>query len=212
MPKEYQLSLLDVMSQKSPSASLPELTKEMKADFITSGKTSIYRSGLSAPAKIIIEKNMLQQGASLNFGKGKHEFDSDGIKQITGNCQNYDYVYHPDINVLGQSYKNVFSSYVVNTLPIKSRAFVYQQMANCTDTSNGVCFIAARTDRIAGLVHEDGVITSKKTYQKSYKKSELQNEASQYFVYVRELKAKAGFSLIACSHAPLPQRVIDHAK
>jgi hypothetical protein len=207
-----QISLFDLapISQIKPVP--PRLTDELKADFVTSGKTSIFRSGLSAPVKVLIEKSLFQKGSSLNYGKGRHNFDSDGIEAVTDSCQNYDYVFQPDIDVLGTNYINVYAGYVVNTLPVLARAFVWCQMAKCTNTDIGVCFVAARTDKILGIKSGDGVITSKKTFQKSYKLNELVLEAKQHFDFVVEIKGKSGFSIVACSHSPLPDYIIQHAK
>lgn len=188
------------------------LTSELKADFITSGKTSIFRSGLSAPVKILIEKALFQKGPSLNFGKGRYNYDTDGIKAVAGDCQNYDYVYHPDTSVLRTNYTNIYAGYIVNTLPVLAREFVWRQMAICTDKNKGVCFVAARTDKIPGTKKGDGVITSRKTFQKSYQKNELITEAVQHFQYASEIKSQSGFSLVACSHSPLPGRINQHKK
>ena len=119
----HQSTFFDAIEEQPKVQPAPVLTKELIDDFVTSGKTSIYRSGLSAPMKVVIEKQLLQKGSSLNYGKGRHNFDSDGIEAVTSSCQNYDYVYHPDIEVLGHYYVNVFSSYVVNTLRKESRNY-----------------------------------------------------------------------------------------
>jgi hypothetical protein len=99
---------------------------------------------------------------------------------------------------------------VVNTLPPEARAYVWQQMATCC--LRGVAFVAARTDTISGDPCQDGVKTSIGTFQKSYAKGALAEEASMHFAYVTELKAKSGFALVACSHTPLSNEILQHAK
>ena len=212
MQNIQQHSLFDVFENNTNTVTpieKPRLTDEIKNDFAISGKTSIFRSGPSAPIKVLIEKGLLSKGSSLNFGKGKYNHDTDAIKAITSHCVGYDYVYLPDVDLLGASYENVFSGYVVNTLPSQSRKFVYCQMRDCT---KGVCFIAARTDDIKGTPYSDGVKTNISTFQKSYKKGKLVSEASEYFEHVVEIKAKSGFSLIACSNKPLPSKILTHSK
>lgn len=124
----------------------PQLTQALISDFAISAKTSIFRAGPSAPIKVLIEKNLLSQGSAINYGKGRHNHDTNAIKEITGHCVGYDYVHLPDTDLLGSSYSCLYSGYVVNTLPIKARAYVWNQMAQCTK-NDCVAFVAARTDK-----------------------------------------------------------------
>ncbi len=185
------------------------LTDKIKEDFNTSAKTSIFRSGASAPMKVLLAKELFSTGSSINYGKGKFNHDTDAIRGATSHCVGYDYVYLPDIELLGSSYTNLYSGYVVNTLPPKARQFVWEQMS---DSTKGVAFVAARTDKISGTPSEDGVITSIKTFQKSYKKQELLEEALRFYPFVAEIKGKAGFSIVACSHQPLSEKILKHSK
>jgi len=199
----------------SVKSSKPKLSDNLILDFATSAKTSIFRSGPSAPVKVLLEKQLLSVGSALNYGKGKYDFDTNAIKDVTGMCVGYDYTYLR-VDVLGTSYNTLLSSYVVNTLPPQARAFVWCQMAECT-AAKGVAFVAARTDKdnIKGTESEDGVITSIGTFQKGYSKSgvdSLKEEALNYFEYVVEIKGKSGFSLVACSHSPLAKKITDHQK
>jgi hypothetical protein len=192
----------------------PTLTDSLKLDFKMSSKTSIFRSGASAPVKVLLEKNILSVGSALNYGKGKFDHDTDEIRKITTHCVGYDYTYHPDTELLlGSSYNTVYCGYVVNTLPIDARKFVWCQMAECT-ANKGIAFVAARTDKsnINGVIFEDGVITKIGTFQKFYDKGTLVEEAKQFFKYVVEIKGKSGFSLVACSNIPLPKKITVHQK
>jgi len=191
----------------------PTFDEALRKDFAMSAKTSIFRAGASAPVKVLLEKNLLSKGSSLNFGKGKYDHDTNSIAEITGHCAGYDYTYMPDINVLGKSYTNIFSGYVVNTLKKAPRKYVWQQMASCS--VDGVVFVAARTDtkNINGTDFEDGKITSIGTFQRSYaEKGSLVKEAKDYFEHVVEIKGKSGFVLIAASHVKLPENVLANAK
>lgn len=194
------------------SVKAPVFNETLRADFTTSAKTAIFRNGASAPVKMLLSLNLLPTGSAINYGKGKYDHDSDAIASATGHCVGYDYTFQPDTEVLGNSYDTLYSGYVVNTLPPQARQYVWQQMANCC--LRGVAFIAARTDKnnISGEPFEDGVKTSIGTFQKSYSKGELAKEGSSYFEYVTELKCKSGFSIVACSHEPLHNSVLEHAR
>jgi hypothetical protein len=195
-----------------PSSTKPEriiLDDTMKAQFKVSSRTAIARAKESAPLQVLIEKSLLTKGSTLHFGKGRAHHDSAVLLEVTGSCSEYDYIHHPDIEVLGSSYTNVFASYVLNTLQYKPRMYVLQQIAQST---NGVAFIAVRSDFIKGTKEGDGLITSIKTFQKSYRPGELVAETAKYFKYIVEIKGRAGFQLVACSHTRLNHSILDHEK
>ena len=196
---------------KTTTRQKPVFKEELKADFTTSAKTAIFRNGPSAPIKTLIEKGLFGKGSALNYGKGKYDHDTNEIARITSHCVGYDYTFSPCTEVLGDSYDYLYSGYCVNTLPIDARKYVWAQMASCV---RGVAFVAARTDgkNIHGKPSEDGVVTSIGTFQKAYKKNELKEEALMHFDYVAEIKGKSGFGIVACSHNPLPDHILAHAK
>jgi hypothetical protein len=185
------------------------LNDTMREQFKVSSRTAIARAKESAPLQVLLEKSLLKVGSTLHFGKGRAEIDSAALLKATGSCSDYDYIHHPDIDVLGSSYENVFASYVVNTLQYNARMYVLQQIAKST---KGVAFIAARSDNIKGVKNGDGLLTSINTFQKSYRPGELVAETQKYFRYVVEIKGRSGFQLVACSKEPLAQNVLAHRK
>lgn len=193
----------------TPQPEVIKLDDTMKAQFKASSRTAIGRNKESAPLQVILSKSLLSKGSTLHFGKGRAHFDSAALKRATGSCAEYDYIHHPDLDVLGSSYTNVFASYVMNTLQYNARMYVYQTIAKST---NGVAFIAVRSDKVVGTPNGDGVITSIKTFQKQYSKGELVEESSKYFKHVAEIKGKPGFQIVACSHSPLSQHILEHQK
>lgn len=176
--------------------------EEIENDFKISGKTSIYRSKASAPLRLLI-KNGWITGSVLNYGKGKYSADSDAIRALGLQCSDYDYTYAKYPEVLGSSFTTVFSGYVTNTLPIRSRKVVWAEIARAT-RKDGFAFIAARSDKdkaIKGKTFEDGVITKIGTFQKGYKEGELLAEAKRFFEYAAEIPGcPNGFRIIMCSH------------
>jgi hypothetical protein len=187
-----------------------EIDETLKAQFKVSSRTAIARSKESAPLQVLIEKSLLSKGSTLHFGKGRAHLDSAALLRETSSCSDYDYTHHPSIEVLGSSYTNVFASYVVNTLQYDARMYVYQTIAKST---NGVAFIAARSDsNIKGTPNGDGFLTSIKTFQKKYLPQELYSEAKDFFEHVVEIKGRSGFQLIACSHNPLPEKILAQQK
>lgn len=176
-----------------------EPTQQLIEDFKISAKTSIARSKPSAPLTQLLNAGLIT-GSVLNYGKGRTNQDSDAINEVA-HCHDYDYVWAPFPEVLGQSYDTVFSAFVVNTLPPAARTHVWQQMAS---VCRGMAYIAARsnTDRgIKGKPEEDGVRTYRlNTFQKGYAKGELKAEAEQFFATVKELPTKGAFRIVECSN------------
>jgi hypothetical protein len=192
-----------------PSPAQVTLNETIKAQFKVSSRTAIARAKESAPLQVLIEKSLLSKGSTLHFGKGRAHLDSAALLRETGSCSEYDYIHHPDIEVLGSSYTNIYASYVVNTLQINARMYVYQTIAKST---GGIAFIAARSDKIKGIPNGDGLLTSVNTFQKKYLQGELIKEANGHFEHVIEIKGRAGFQLVACSHNPLPEHILAHQK
>lgn len=172
---------------------------EFAQEFITSSRTAIGRRTPSAPLKQLLEDNPFS-GTVLHYGKGKSELDSNALRATGAKVFDYDYVYAPNPELLGNAYDFVFASYVVNTLRYAPRMYVWKQIASVCK----VAYVAARSDKIKGTSFEDGYITSIKTFQKSYLKKqgdalgELAQEAAQFFEEVIEIKSPSGYSLVKC--------------
>ncbi|BDP33389.1 class I SAM-dependent methyltransferase [Vibrio vulnificus] len=191
MPKQLLSVPIDSLQPTVPTESLIE-------DFKISARTSIARSSPSAPLKQLLKAGLIK-GSVLNYGKGRTSQDSDAINKVAF-CHDYDYVYAPFPELLGNSYDTVFSAFVVNTLPPAARDHVWKQMAS---VCKGKAYIAARssTDRgLKGVREQDGLRTLRSTFQKGYQKNELKQEAQQYFASVREIPTKGAFRLVECSH------------
>ncbi|HHC7267586.1 TPA: hypothetical protein ACN30M_001349 [Vibrio parahaemolyticus] len=188
----------------SVSTDCPQPTEPTEAlieDFKISARTSIARSSPSAPLKQLLTAGLIK-GSVLNYGKGRTNQDSDAINKVAF-CHDYDYVYAPFPELLGNSYDTVFSAFVVNTLPPAARDHVWKQMAS---VCKGKAYIAARssTDRgLKGVREQDGLRTIRSTFQKGYHKHELKQEAQRYFASVREIPTKGAFRLVECSHNSL---------
>ncbi|EJL6460724.1 hypothetical protein VCSRO82_3437 [Vibrio cholerae] len=173
-------------------------TEALIDDFKTSARTSIARRAPSAPLKQLLAAGLIY-GSVLNYGKGRTNKDSDAINKVAF-CHDYDYVYAPYPELLGNSYDTVFSAFVVNTLPPAARDHVWRQMAS---VCKGKAYIAARssTDRgLKGVREQDGLRTSINTFQKGYEVNELKEEALRYFASVREIPTRGAFRLVECSH------------
>lgn len=200
-----QLDLISLCMELSDGLPVPKLftsdTEVIESDFKASAQTSIFRKSASVPLRVLLEENLIQ-GSVLNFGKGKWDTDSACIRAVTGNCQDYDYTWAPT-DIVGRHFSCVYAGYVLNTLPWRSRQVVWKKIADATDTKNGTAFIAVRSDKdkgIRGTNFEDGVITSRNTFQIGFSEAQILNEASCFFSSCRVLCNKQNFILVSCRH------------
>lgn len=129
--------------------------------------TQIARTEVSAPTRFIVD-NCYLFGKVLHFGEGKAYADTTALDLVPG----VDYVqpYDPnspeewkrDRSVLrGCQYDIVVSNYVLNTLTAAERqdAFMESFYAGCR------AYITVRIDKVKGEPFQDGVITSRGTFQ-----------------------------------------------
>ena len=137
----------------------------------TSGKTQRVRNELSAPMRELSKFLEYNEWDSdfIHFGEGKAYLDTMELEKF-GKVRPYD----PNSS---EEHTRTFPTprstgvaiYVFNTLPPLKRERVLLAFKNlCLDS----WFIAVRCDPIAGTPHEDGVTTSRGTFQKSYSEKE----------------------------------------
>lgn len=179
---------------------------QIMEEFRVSAKTAICRKGPSAPLKqIVAQYGHLIKGSVLNFGKGKESYDSDELGKIANNVLEYDFTHCPNIELLNGSYQTLYCGYVCNVLTPPARHIVWNTMKHLCCKRSGIVFVAVRSSSDRGIIGTpefDGVRTSKsKTFQKGYKKQELEIEASRYFRYVKEISTKGSYRIVICSHS-----------
>ncbi|MDA0146452.1 hypothetical protein OCT63_19685 [Vibrio sp. RW] len=183
--------------------------EEIEKEFEISAKTSIARRSVSAPLKqFLAQYSHLVSGSTLNYAKGREKvsLDTEALKAITGVCQEYDYTFANNIDILNCSYNTVYCGYCTNTLPPLPRAQVWETLARLCSKEKGIVVVSARSNTDRGIVGEpcfDGVRTKLGTYQIGYPKNALSEEAKKVFPHVVELKTKGAFRMVVCSHNPI---------
>lgn len=132
-----------------------------------SQRTQISRQSVTTPTRVLMERYPDRlQGSILHHGEGKAGADTDALG-ATG----YDpYAAREESRNrehLSKQYDTVVSNFVFNTLPPQHRSSVRDEMLGAVKPG-GRAIVSLRSDRISGTPHEDGVVTSKGTFQKSY--------------------------------------------
>lgn len=150
----------------------------MKRTNFTSAKTAIRRNAVSAPVAYLAQHGAFV-GRCINWGSGLAWLDTWIISSASeGDCEEYDPYYNP-IRPVG-IYDTIYCGYVANTLPPTYRAGLYMDILQFMN-ADSLAIIVVRSDKIAGEPFQDGVITAKGTFQKSYLKLELYKELREFF-------------------------------
>jgi DNA phosphorothioation-associated putative methyltransferase len=146
-----------------------------KEDTLNSEKTAMSRKGPSAPTKALFEDNpwkpisYLPEPWILDYGCGKGA-DVDYLLSLGYRIHGYDPHFQPLLHNI--KYDVIVCNYVLNTISHTARTIVLQDIVSRL-SHKGVAFISVRSDKINGTPHEDGVITKKKTFQKSFTEKDL---------------------------------------
>lgn len=134
-------------------------------------KTAISRRGLSRPTRWIIANVDPVDKDVLHFGEGKAYADSDALRKwCGGRLVTYDPYSENEWSRgpewLEYSYGVVVANYVLNVLEPDERRVAFEQIMRCA--IGGVAYITLRTDKVKGIAYEDGVVSTRYTFQKTY--------------------------------------------
>lgn len=146
---------------------------------LSSYKTAIARTRPSAPARLVFDRGWLF-GRMMNWGVGKAWLDTVLFESHhwVDSCESYDPVYAP-MRPSG-IYDTIYCGYVANTLTPIRRAGLYMDILQFMSSESTAIF-AVRADKVSGAPFEDGVITSKDTFQRSYTVSDFADELAEFF-------------------------------
>lgn len=182
--------------------------KEADQHHATAGKTAITRSGLSVPTRYLLDKGLIK-GKVFQQGRGKAEHDAEAMQAIASKYAEYDPNYAPKRAALRGKYDTVVSNFVLNTLPPTVRDGAWKDIQR-TVGRGGTAYISVRSTgdtSIRGEKAEDGVITSKGTFQKAYSEEDIMGEASNYFGNVEVIKKTPHSITIAATDPINPGKI-----
>ena len=149
--------------------------------------TAIGRRDISAPVKGLkpILTQWLKYRSVLHHGCGRSVKDSEFLRSVSAVYAEYDPNFAPDRTVLLKRYDIVVSNFVLNVLPPEDRNDAWTDIATCVKKHGiGHAYITVRSDKdtsIKGEPYQDGVVTSKGTFQKGYSVEDFQVEAESFF-------------------------------
>lgn len=157
-------------------------------------RTAIARQIPSRPARVIVERGLLKPTDEvLNFGCGRAVVDTVLFAEHCANAQAYDPHYAPLASPLLWHWDVVYCGFVLNVLRENDRAEVIETVRGLLKRG-GRAYFAVRgygDKSINGEPHEDGVVTTKGTFQRAFSPAELLCELVQTFTRVRRITGTA---------------------
>lgn len=161
-------------------------------------RTQITRTSVSRPTRFIAGRfnEKLTGLRILHHGSGKAYADTALLEELGATVTDYepnpaDDPAKADRKRLKGTYDLVISNYVLNVLPPEQRDEVWGDLYSIARLAQRrrkdvVIYVTVRSFRdtsIKGQPFEDGVITSRGTFQKGYDEQELHREADRYFEF-----------------------------
>jgi DNA phosphorothioation-associated putative methyltransferase len=148
---------------------------------VESWRTAISRKKLSKPVQIYRHELM---GRILNYGSGRGE-DTEFLRVLGYDIYNYDKYFPSDADLLVK-YDTIICNYVLNVIStIDERIEVLLHIKQLLN-ENGYAYITVRPfselrSIKTSVKYNDGIITSKNTFQKFYEKGEITAFLGNYF-------------------------------
>ena len=139
-------------------------------------RTQIARgTRISAPVRRLCERHvdLIQGQRVLHHGEGKAQADTAMLRRYASSVTPYD-PFSPDPDTrdpsrLLQAYDVAVSNYVMNVLPLRERVLAYAELLQAAP----VLLISVRSDHVNGTPYDDGVMTSRGTFQHTFTVDEV---------------------------------------
>lgn len=155
-------------------SSQPERDDFLPGSEVLRHLTALTRTSLSAPVQLMLRHGLADETKSVfDYGCGKGG-DVRGLATLGISCSGWDPYYAPTI---GQHPADVVNlGFVINVIedPVERRA----ALTRAWDLTNEVLIIAtmiASEGPVQGIPFADGILTSRKTFQKYYTQAELRS-------------------------------------
>jgi DNA phosphorothioation-associated putative methyltransferase len=151
---------------------LAEVDRQLDRD-IYRHKTAIHRSALSRPIRLAIDDGLLERGCEvLDYGCG-HGDDLRLLFELGYECSGWDPVFKPDGVARESAVVNL--GYVVNVIEDEEER--RNALRQAWHHTRQVLIVAARLTAhqkdLAAIEFQDGLLTSRNTFQKFYEQLEL---------------------------------------
>ncbi|WP_072622798.1 DNA phosphorothioation-associated putative methyltransferase [Spirulina major] len=163
-------ALACTLTPTQPKTALPQIDRH---------RAAIKRNALSKPVRLALEAGLFSPGCRfLDYGCG-HGTDVQFVGDRGYESIGYDPYYAPDTPLIPADVVNL--GYIINVIedPQERR----QALATAWELARSVLIVAAQVliqDRTRGLIaYEDGIITSRNTFQKYYDQTELKHYIDQ---------------------------------
>jgi DNA phosphorothioation-associated putative methyltransferase len=137
-------------------------------------RTALYRTGLSKPIRVALDAGLIKQGTSIfDYGCGRGS-DADLLRDLGYVVHAWDPAFFPDEPKTHADVVNL--GYVLNVIesPQERLEVLHDAWAHTHQALVVSTLIKGQEGHSRGECHGDGVITSRRTFQKYFEQGELQ--------------------------------------
>lgn len=148
------------------------------------GRTAIVRRNTTLPLRTWVAESydplFFKTRSVLHFGAGKAFLDDEWLQHVSKSFARFDPNHGSSQGWDQRTYDVVICTYVLNTLPPTMRERVWDRLREML-SPRGVVLVAVRGDKAKGTPDEDGVRTSRGTFQKQFTRDTLKMEGTRHF-------------------------------
>lgn len=137
-------------------------------------RTALYRTGLSKPVRLALDAGLIKQGTSiLDYGCGRGS-DADLLRDLGYTVSAWDPAFFPDEPKIPADVVNL--GYVLNVIenPRERLEVLHEAWSHAGQALIVSTLIKGQEGHSRGECHGDGVVTSRRTFQKYFEQGELQ--------------------------------------
>ena len=137
-------------------------------------RTALYRTGLSKPIRLALDVGLIEQGKSIfDYGCGRGS-DAELLRDLGYTVGGWDPAFFPDGNKVAADVVNL--GFVLNVIedPSERLRVLLDAWALAREALIVSTLVQGQEGHSHGECHGDGVITSRRTFQKYFEQGELQ--------------------------------------
>lgn len=137
-------------------------------------RTALYRTGISKPIRVALDAGLIKQGTSIfDYGCGRGS-DADLLRELGYTVSAWDPAFFPDEPKVQADVVNL--GYVLNVIenPRERLETLHDAWSHAAHALIVSTLVRGQEGHSRGECHGDGVITSRRTFQKYFEQGELQ--------------------------------------
>ena len=177
--KGYKLENNEFLPLGNDDSEAADFSEDLESANIKRHLTALNRVNLSAPVQLLIRNGLINTSSSvLDYGCGKGD-DVVALRKLDISCTGWDPFYFPDNPLVAADVVNL--GFVVNVIeePDERQDVLHKafRLANKVLAVSVMLYSSARVGRL----YSDGIITTRRTFQKYFSQEELKRYLEELF-------------------------------